>query len=65
MITSPCTKKCQLNDVEVCIGCHRTLTEIMDWPHMTEREKRTVYINIIGRESQELDLYHLGVDKIE
>jgi uncharacterized protein len=65
MITSPCIKECRLNDVEVCMGCHRTLTEIMDWPHMTDRERRTVYINIITRESQELGLYNSSLDKIE
>jgi len=65
MITSPCIKECQLNDVEVCMGCHRTLTEIMDWPHMSDIEKRTVYINIITRESQELGLYDSSLDKIE
>lgn len=65
MIESPCRKICKLNDVEVCIGCHRTLIEIMDWPHMNDVEKRTIYINIIARESQENGLYHGIVDTIE
>ena len=30
-VQSPCIRNCCLNEVDVCVGCHRTLTDIMQW----------------------------------
>ncbi len=38
-ITSPCVKKCCLDDTKVCVGCRRTLKEIRLWSKMTENER--------------------------
>jgi uncharacterized protein len=37
---SPCVRICCLDDVNICIGCGRTLDEIRRWSGMSELEKR-------------------------
>ena len=49
-VDSPCIKVCVLDDQQVCIGCKRTLDEIVAWGSLSddarmnvlERLKRTV-----------------------
>ena len=36
---SPCNDVCTLNDVKVCIGCKRTMDEIVAWSTMTAEEQ--------------------------
>lgn len=31
MIHSPCVAKCGLNDEDICMGCYRTIDEIVGW----------------------------------
>jgi len=39
-IESPCINVCQMSaDKTVCTGCHRSLTEIANWRHLTDAEK--------------------------
>jgi predicted Fe-S protein YdhL (DUF1289 family) len=33
---SPCVRNCTLDDDDVCIGCERTLAEILAWSTMTD-----------------------------
>lgn len=30
-VASPCIRQCCLNDAKVCLGCFRSLQEIMQW----------------------------------
>lgn len=39
---SPCIRQCSLNEQEVCIGCYRTLKEILDWTKYAESERLQV-----------------------
>lgn len=40
---SPCTKVCHIDPTnEVCIGCFRTLEEIVKWQQMSDQERITV-----------------------
>ena len=48
---TPCIKKCELNDQEICTGCKRTLQEIKDWPLFTLKQK----LDIINRVKQETE----------
>ena len=36
---SPCNNICTLNDHNVCVGCKRTLDEIVAWSTMTADEQ--------------------------
>lgn len=39
MVTSPCTGTCELDD-GVCIDCHRTVEDIMNWSDMSEEQRK-------------------------
>jgi predicted Fe-S protein YdhL (DUF1289 family) len=41
MVESPCTSVCVLDD-DICVGCGRTVSEIMNWQSMTEDDKECV-----------------------
>lgn len=36
---SPCVDVCTLDDEQVCIGCKRTIREIIDWSRMSAGEQ--------------------------
>jgi len=54
---SPCTGVCRLNPQEVCVGCGRTLDEIMDWRGADEARQHAIVaaarerLSIIRRDS--------------
>jgi predicted Fe-S protein YdhL (DUF1289 family) len=37
---SPCVRNCCLDDDDVCLGCGRTLDEIVAWSLSSEEDKR-------------------------
>lgn len=39
---SPCTRVCTLDDDDVCLGCRRTLDEIVAWAGLSAAEQRAV-----------------------
>ena len=41
-VASPCVRNCCLDDEDVCLGCHRTVTEIMAWGMATNPERRAI-----------------------
>lgn len=41
----PCLRKCCLDDEDVCLGCFRTLEEIMHWNEAAEEERRAILEN--------------------
>jgi predicted Fe-S protein YdhL (DUF1289 family) len=49
-VPSPCISVCQLDDITaLCIGCHRNVDEIRDWPILSADEKRAVLAKIETR----------------
>jgi predicted Fe-S protein YdhL (DUF1289 family) len=44
-IKSPCIRHCCLDGDDVCVGCYRTITEIMDWQKSTQSEKLYILAN--------------------
>ena len=43
MIESPCTRVCTLDPASgLCLGCGRSLDEIVRWTQMTEAERERV-----------------------
>lgn len=47
--TSPCIQVCTLDDAQVCIGCRRTLQEIVQWAQMSADEQCAVIAQLSGR----------------
>jgi predicted Fe-S protein YdhL (DUF1289 family) len=43
-VKSPCISVCVLNDADVCTGCYRHSSEIVDWLVFNEEEKREVLV---------------------
>ena len=39
---SPCTGICSLNDDDICVGCGRTIDEIVGWASLTPVAKAAV-----------------------
>jgi len=56
---SPCTGVCRLNPDEVCVGCGRTLDEIVEWRGAGEARQHAIVaaarerLSMIRRESTE------------
>lgn len=51
-VRSPCVSVCALDANDVCIGCHRTVDEIMRWTRMTNDERRDVLKKVAKREEK-------------
>ncbi len=47
--TSPCTRVCTLDEQNVCLGCLRTLAEIVGWSRMTADEQRALIKDLAAR----------------
>lgn len=41
-IQSPCIRHCCLNDEDICVGCYRSLQEIIGWSAATDQGKVAV-----------------------
>ncbi|WP_445947107.1 DUF1289 domain-containing protein [Shewanella sp.] len=37
---SPCVRQCCLDAQDVCLGCHRTLDDILNWHRLSDTEKK-------------------------
>ncbi|AIY64643.1 DUF1289 domain-containing protein [Pseudoalteromonas piratica] len=51
-IKSPCVENCCLNDKDVCLGCFRTLDEILSWSSMSLSQKQTT-LNLCEQRKQQ------------
>jgi len=49
-IESPCVSICRYED-EVCVGCGRTVDDVVNWYDMTDDEKQAV-LNRIEKDSK-------------
>lgn len=38
-VSTPCVRTCTLDRENVCLGCHRTLDEIVRWRELGEAER--------------------------
>ncbi|EAR07424.1 DUF1289 domain-containing protein [Reinekea blandensis] len=41
-VSSPCVRRCTLNEADVCVGCGRTLNEIKRWSQASVTEQRQI-----------------------
>ena len=48
---SPCIRKCSLDINDLCLGCFRTLNEIIEWSNSDEKTKKTVVLQSRQRKS--------------
>jgi uncharacterized protein len=52
---SPCIRNCCLDENDICMGCDRSLSEILVWGAATENEKREILITCRLRHKQRMD----------
>ena len=46
-VPSPCVKRCRTDvETDVCSGCHRTVSEIVNWAKMSKERRRRVIARI-------------------
>jgi len=38
-IASPCVRQCCLDERDICLGCYRSLDEILAWHTMDQQQK--------------------------
>jgi hypothetical protein len=53
-ITSPCSKKCTLNEQNICTGCFRSKREILDWLRMNQAQQLATLERCRERQQQVL-----------
>lgn len=49
---SPCVRNCCLDEKDVCLGCFRTMQEIMEWGDASEKRRREIMLQAKLREEQ-------------
>ncbi|HKQ30802.1 MAG TPA: DUF1289 domain-containing protein [Burkholderiales bacterium] len=50
---SPCNRHCTLNpDTNICMGCYRTLEEILGWAKYKPQEKQAVLDKLPDRRAE-------------
>jgi len=47
-VGSPCVDICELDSDFVCVGCGRTIDEVLKWPEYTDEQKKAVLDRIFG-----------------
>jgi predicted Fe-S protein YdhL (DUF1289 family) len=51
-VFSPCVRNCCLDVHDVCMGCNRTVAEIMQWNAASMEEKREILARCRQREAE-------------
>ncbi|EAQ66861.1 hypothetical protein MED121_13075 [Marinomonas sp. MED121] len=50
-VDSPCVRNCCLDQDEVCLGCFRSLAEILQWNRATGAEKQAILAQSLLRKA--------------
>lgn len=48
-IPSPCIRNCCLNEQDICVGCFRTLTDILEWGQADDTMRMKMLLNVAQR----------------
>jgi uncharacterized protein len=51
-LASPCVRNCCLDDDNVCMGCGRSLEEIVAWGAASDADKRAILARCRARNEQ-------------
>lgn len=41
-IPSPCIRNCTLDEQDICLGCYRSLQEIVEWAEASTMKKQAI-----------------------
>lgn len=51
-LISPCVALCKLTEEDICIGCKRTIEEIISWRTYTDNQKKAVFTRLENLEKE-------------
>jgi hypothetical protein len=43
-VPSPCVRNCCLDENDICLGCYRSLSEILRWSEATEADRSEILV---------------------
>ena len=52
---SPCIRSCCLDGNDICLGCYRTLNEILNWVKSPEEDKQLIIAKCESRKRERED----------
>jgi len=61
-VMSPCVRNCCLDENDICLGCYRTLSEILRWSEATEQDRSAILIEC-RRRSDGVRMKRAGVSQ--
>jgi uncharacterized protein len=51
-VPTPCVRNCCLDDADICLGCYRSLSEIVGWSAASDQERMDVLLRCSLRRNQ-------------
>ncbi len=57
-LISPCVALCKLTEGDICIGCKRTIEEIINWRTYTDNQKKGVFTRLENLEKEAATQLH-------
>jgi len=51
-VPSPCVRNCCLDNDDICLGCYRSITEIMGWSAADNRQRNEILLRCRVRRDQ-------------
>ncbi|MBQ0719236.1 MAG: DUF1289 domain-containing protein [Gammaproteobacteria bacterium] len=61
-IASPCVDNCCLNEEDICLGCFRSLDEILGWRAASNKQRQTFVEQAVCRRESHRRKYSLAGD---
>ena len=61
-VGSPCVDNCCLNEEDICLGCFRSLEEILNWHAATDPQRQTVIATAQRRKEKHRHKYNFDGD---
>lgn len=55
-VPSPCIRHCCLNGADICLGCFRSLTEIVQWGAADSQARRLIIAHAALRRAEATDV---------
>lgn len=56
-VKSPCIRQCCLDQRDICLGCHRSLQDILNWSGSSDDEKRAILKQAAARQVERNQRY--------
>lgn len=56
-ISSPCIRQCCLNEEDICLGCFRSLEDILGWSAASQNEKQQALKRATERKTRAVDAF--------